>query len=240
MSLADTRANEPTSARIASLAARQDAGPEGSTMSRQSLAGAEDGPRSKRAAILAAAVTQFGEVGYEATKWSEVAQSVGIGQTALYHYFESKAHCLLTIMRLGLWQADEQFQAATEPTTTATEALQAAVRVAYDMSDADALQSRILQSNLALLAAPRQSEREETERLACRDLVARVEGNWVALLERGMAAGEFPRRNALVLARAVLGLIVSVWRWYRPGGWVPLPEITEFITGCCTRMVCDE
>jgi AcrR family transcriptional regulator len=209
-------------------------------MNRQSLAGADDGPRSKRAAILAAAITQFGEVGYEATKWSEVAQSVGIGQTALYHYFESKAHCLLTIMRLGLWQAEEQFHAAVEPAKTPTEALQAAVRAAYELSDSDALQSRILQANIALLGAPRQSAREEAERVACLELVARVEGNWAALLERGMAAGEFPRRDPLILARAVLGLIVSVYRWYRPGGPVPLPQLAEFIEGCCTRMVRDE
>lgn len=209
-------------------------------MSMQSLAGADDGPRSKRAAILAAAVTQFGEVGYEATKWSEVAQSVGIGQTALYHYFESKAHCLLTIMRLGLWQADEQFQAAVENAGTPAEALGAAVRSAYDLSDSEALQSRILQANIALLAAPRQSGREEAERTGCRDLVARVEGNWVALLERGMAAGDFPRRDPLILARAILGLIVSVWRWYRPGGPLSLAQVADFITGCCLRMACDE
>ena len=209
-------------------------------MSRQSLAGVDDGPRSKRAAILAAATTQFGEIGYEATKWSDVAQTVGIGQTALYHYFESKAHCLLTIMRLGLLQAEEQFHSAVESAGTPTEALQAAVRSAYAMSDSEALQSRILQANIALLSSPRHSAREEAERVACRELVTRVERNWVALLERGRAAGEFPRRDPLILARAVLGLIVSVWRWYRPDGPMTLSQVAEFIEGCCTRMVRDE
>ena len=37
-----------------------------------------------------------------AHKWAKIADEVGIGQTALYHYFESKAHCLLTIMSLEL------------------------------------------------------------------------------------------------------------------------------------------
>ena len=60
------------------------------------------GGRSKSEAILSAAISVFGEFGYDTTKWSSVADRVGIGQTALYHYFESKAHCLLTIMRLQL------------------------------------------------------------------------------------------------------------------------------------------
>ena len=52
--------------------------------------------------ILAAAIDSFGHDGYEHTKWAKIADEVGIGQTALYHYFESKAHCLLTIMSLEL------------------------------------------------------------------------------------------------------------------------------------------
>ncbi len=57
-----------------------------------------EGPRSKRALILTAAIDSFGQDGYEHTKWAKIADEVGIGQTALYHYFESKVHCLLTIM----------------------------------------------------------------------------------------------------------------------------------------------
>ena len=65
-----------------------------------------DGDRRARArsarVILAAAIDSFGADGYEHTKWAKIADEVGIGQTALYHYFESKAHCLLTIMSLEL------------------------------------------------------------------------------------------------------------------------------------------
>ena len=206
-------------------------------MSIQSLTEADDGPRSKRAAILAAAVACFGEAGYEATKWSEVADRVGIGQTALYHYFESKAHCLLTIMRLGLRNSDAAFREATGSALTATDALRAGVASAYALSAPEVLQNRILQSNLALLATPRASEREETERLACRELVARIERNWTELIERGVASGEFDTRNAVVLARGVLGLLVSVWRWYRSDGPMGLDEVADLIADHTVRMV---
>ena len=72
-----------------------------------------EGPRSKRAVILTAAIDSFGQDGYEHTKWAKIADEVGIGQTALYHYFESKAHCLLTIMSLELDRSLERFREVT-------------------------------------------------------------------------------------------------------------------------------
>src|SRR5438045_5177679 len=52
----------------------------------------------KRGEILAAATERFGRDGYEDTKWADIAADVGVGPTALYHYFESKQHCLFVIM----------------------------------------------------------------------------------------------------------------------------------------------
>jgi Transcriptional regulator len=45
-------------------------------------------PRGKREDILAVATTLFGRDGYEDSKWADVASAVGIGSTALYHYFD--------------------------------------------------------------------------------------------------------------------------------------------------------
>jgi TetR/AcrR family transcriptional regulator, cholesterol catabolism regulator len=199
----------------------------------------EDGPRSKRAAILTAAVECFGEVGFEGTKWSAVADRVGIGQTALYHYFETKTHCLLTIMRLELQRSRDQFTEATAGQSNGVDALRAAVRAAFAVSEHEILQMRILQNNLSLLAVPRTSKKEETERQAARELVRQIERDWTRLLTRGMSEGAFPVRDPHTLGLALLGLIVSVWRWYRPGGPTPLAEVSELIEGCCVRMVAE-
>ncbi|MET9381350.1 TetR family transcriptional regulator [Streptomyces sp. NPDC002928] len=197
----------------------------------------EAGPRSKRAAILTAAVDCFGETGFEATKWSTVAERVGIGQTALYHYFESKTHCLLTIMRLELQRSHDRFVEATKGTEEPVEALRAAVRAAYDVSAHEVLQMRILQNHMDLLSGARRSKREEAERVAARQLVQVVERDWTNLLVKGMSQGAFPLRDAQLLGASVLGLIVSVWRWYRPSGPTPLSDISELIEGACVRMV---
>jgi AcrR family transcriptional regulator len=195
------------------------------------------GPRSKRAAILSAAIKSFGKNGYDATKWSTVADQVGIGQPALYHYFESKAHCLLTIMRMELERSYEMFVKATAGETDPMAALRAAVRGAYDVSEHDVLRMRILENNSDLLAVKRQSAREEDERAAARQLVHQIETAWTELLERGMDEGVFVRRDARTLALSLLGMIVSVWRWYRPRGTMPLAEIRDMIEDACVRVV---
>src|SRR3977135_2835646 len=67
--------------------------------------------RSKRDLILATATADFARGGYRASKWSDVADSVGIGSTALYHYFLSKDHCLFTIMAEVLRDNRDYFNA---------------------------------------------------------------------------------------------------------------------------------
>ena len=57
--------------------------------------------RSKRDDIIAVATELFGRQGYEHSKWADVAKEVGVGSTALYHYFESKLHCLYEIQARG-------------------------------------------------------------------------------------------------------------------------------------------
>ena len=43
----------------------------------------------------------------------DVAKAVGIGSTALYHYFESKLHCLYEIMAEALASDREKFERVT-------------------------------------------------------------------------------------------------------------------------------
>jgi TetR/AcrR family transcriptional regulator, cholesterol catabolism regulator len=196
-----------------------------------------EGPRSKRTVILTAAIESFGKDGYEHTKWAKIADEVGIGQTALYHYFESKAHCLLTIMSLELARSLERFREVTADVTPADKALEAAIVAAYDVKPREVLQMRILQNHMDLLATPRPTEKEEAERQRARGLVRDIEHEWTALLERGMKTGVFPKRDAHALASIVLSMVVGVWRWYRPGGPMSLKQVRELISGACLRVV---
>jgi AcrR family transcriptional regulator len=193
--------------------------------------------RSRRPAIVAAAVDRFGRDGFEHTKWSSIADDVGIGQTALYHYFESKAHCLLTIMRTELTHSLDRFHHVTGSVEDPTEALRMAVLSAYGGGSEDALQRRILQNHLDLLSTPRASEKEEQERRQSRALVSDIEQAWTGLISRGVESGDFSARDVQLSARMALAVVVGVWRWYRPDGQHTLDEIGDLTSAAVLRIV---
>ena len=85
---------------------------------------------------------------------------------------------------------------------------------------------RILQSHMDLLATPRPSEKEEAERQKARALVREIEEEWTGLLDAGHR-GPAPSRSATRTPwrPLVLAMVVSVWRWYRPGGPMTLDEV---------------
>jgi AcrR family transcriptional regulator len=89
--------------------------------------------RSKRAAILETATELFGREGYEDSKWADVAKSVGIGSTALYHYFESKLHCLYEIMAEALETEVARFERITGEHEEFEDALVAVLTEAFDL-----------------------------------------------------------------------------------------------------------
>lgn len=192
--------------------------------------------RSKRRMILDAAIDNFGRVGFEHTKWATIADDVGIGQTALYHYFESKVHCLLTIMSTELERSFERTQTVTAHVDDPAEKIRVAVMAAFDVTPREALQARILMSHQDLLVGQRPSDREEAERQRARGLVREIEHEWAGLIRDGIAAGAFERRDELVLSRLLLGTVNSVWRWYRPDGAHTLDEIAELTAGACVRL----
>ncbi|MGO4613929.1 hypothetical protein AB4305_07110 [Nocardia sp. 2YAB30] len=57
------------------------------------------------------------------------------------------------------------------------------------------------------------------------------------MIARGIDAGAFTGGDPRILGRPVLGVVISVWRWYRPDGDLTLAQITETVTDVAVRMV---
>jgi TetR/AcrR family transcriptional regulator, cholesterol catabolism regulator len=184
--------------------------------------------RSKRESILTTATAYFGEHGYEDTKWADVATAVGIGSTALYHYFESKLHCLYVIMADALESFQDDFERTTAGAGDYLESLVAVLRSNYDLTEQEVLRNRVLVAEQGLIGIPRQSRREEEARELARARTRDLEFAWATFLVRGMEQGHVPQADARLLTRAVLGLYNSVWHWYRPRGTMGLGEVADF------------
>jgi AcrR family transcriptional regulator len=189
--------------------------------------------RSKRAAIVETATELFGREGYEDSKWADVAKAVGIGSTALYHYFESKLHCLYEIMAEALQAEVERFDRITGEHEEFADGLVAVLRAAFDLSEREILRNRLLVSEQVLVGVHRASAREEEARQLARERTRDLEFKWAAFLTRGMEQGAIPEADPRLLARAVLGLYNSVFHWYRPRAGLPLADVADFYVPRC-------
>ena len=116
-------------------------------------------PRNKRAEIVAVATEYFGENGYEDTKWADVATAVGLGPTALYHYFESKQQCLFEILVEAIEEARAEFLRASQGDFAV--AFPAVVGASFERNDREVRRARVLVAEQGLVRHPRPAPREE-------------------------------------------------------------------------------
>ena len=183
---------------------------------------------AKRAEILAAATERFGRDGYESTKWADIASDVGVGPTALYHYFESKQHCLFVILDEAVQMALARFERVAKAHPDPAAALRAIVADAFEATSHDVQRLRVLVAEHGLLLVPRRSPREEEARQTARARTRALELAWATLLARAMERGAIAEGDPRLLARAVLGLYNSIWQWYRPHGPIALGVVSGF------------
>jgi AcrR family transcriptional regulator len=186
--------------------------------------------RSKRDLIIVAATHQFAEHGYDLTKWAEVAHAVGVGQTALYHYFVSKAHCLFTIMAEALRDYRDFFEATLSTSDDPVVAMTNAIGYVFELDETGVLRFRVLQAELSWLDKDYPGSREERATLAQARAHARdLNRDWTRFFDRGMRGGHFPAQDPYLLAHAVLGLSTSIFQWYRPDSRVSLDELRQVV-----------
>src|SRR5207253_4844325 len=101
-------------------------------------------PGVKKEQILDVAIDYFGRYGYEDTKWADVAAAVDIGSTALYHYFESKQHCLYEIMACTVADVRARFDRIVAAQPDWNEALVELLVDGFVLDDRDVLRRRVL------------------------------------------------------------------------------------------------
>jgi TetR/AcrR family transcriptional regulator, cholesterol catabolism regulator len=188
-------------------------------------------PGVKREQIMDVATEYFGRRGYEDTKWADVAAAVGIGSTALYHYFESKQHCLYEIILEAVTEFRDRFQRITSSYDDWTEALLALLGDSFVLSEREILRHRVMVAELGRIGAHRTLRREEAARSQALATMRDLEFAWGMFLSRGMEQGLVPETDPRLLTRALLGLYNSVWHWYRPGGQLTVGEVGQFIVG---------
>lgn len=172
-------------------------------------------PKQRHRQILETAARIIREKGYEGASMSQITKACGLTKGGLYHYIRSKEHLLLEIMHYGMDLFEEQVLSQVIPIADPVERLR-----------------ECMARNIRLVADDRSKEvtiiLHEHATLTGEALVqinARKK-RYVRFLEstitEAVRDGKLRPLNPKVAAFSFLGMILWLYKWYRPDG-----EISE-------------
>ncbi|GAA2722942.1 MULTISPECIES: TetR/AcrR family transcriptional regulator [Streptomyces] len=179
--------------------------------------------------LLTAAVQSFAERGYHATTTRDIAGRAGMSPAALYIHYRTKEELLYRISSVGHRLALDVLRRAHDTPGTPAERLAEAVRRFVRWHAEHHTTARVVQYELGALG-----EQHHAEILALRretDAVVR------AIIEDGVAAGDFDVPDVRGTTLAVLSLCVDVARWFTADGKRTPAEVGDLYADLVLRMV---
>lgn len=183
---------------------------------------------TRRAEILERAAEVFNERGYRGASVEELARRVGLRKGSLYHHVRSKEQLLGEVLLRGMELLHGGIPGAEAAALPPAEKVRAAIRFHLEWMAAEPHVTGVFLREVRNLP-PRLRRRMRSE-------VKDFEARWVALIREGVAAGVFrPTLDPRFTVYAILGLVNSVHRWYRPDGRLSMKRIADL----CTDLVLD-
>lgn len=174
--------------------------------------------------IKTAAASVFLANGIANTSLGDIATSLGIARTALYHYYKSKDELLVALIR----------ECATEARDILARRARSDARDGSGSDDSPAGRLREVVRQLTLFAIERPERvrlldaaaelRPEAERVA-RELNRPFFAELADLIREGIDAGAFREVDAGVAAHAIVGSTRSVAWWFDPAG----PRTADYV-----------
>jgi AcrR family transcriptional regulator len=176
---------------------------------------------AKRELILAEAAKLFKDRGYSGTSMRDLAGQVGMEAASMYNHIKSKDELLDTIcFRIS----DTYISQLTEIERTDSsygDKIKALVRLHIRLMVEDGAAVSVANHDWKYLPEPRLTEFKQARKS--------YEKGFAALIEAGIAAGEFRPVNASVALFTVLSAVRWVELWYRPGRGLSAQELENNI-----------
>jgi len=175
----------------------------------------------KRELILAEAAKLFKDRGYGGTSMRDLAGQVGMEAASMYNHIKSKDELLDTICFRISDTYISQLAAIEATPSSYGDKIQALVRLHIGLMMEDSAAVSVANHDWKYLPEPRLTEFKEARKS--------YERGFAALIEQGIAAGEFRPVNVSVALFTVLSAVRWVELWYRPGRGVSAEELENDI-----------
>ena len=183
-------------------------------------------PEERRDEILEAAREVFAERGYQKASMREIARRAGITQAALYYHFENKEDLLIIILE----QFSNDFYQSLLGCMTRAQGpeagLRSMLRTHIDVIGARRKDIKILVEDKVHIESQKLGSITQKER----DILNLYTSCLDALLSSGRISGQSPT----VLSLGIIGMMNSLYHWYREDGPLGLEELGEVLLGIIT------
>jgi AcrR family transcriptional regulator len=176
---------------------------------------------AKRELILAEAAKLFKDRGYSGTSMRDLAGQVGMEAASMYNHIKSKDELLDTICFRISDTYISQLQEIEHTASPYSEKIKSLVRLHIRLMVEDGAAVSVANHDWKYLPEPRLTEFKQARKT--------YEKGFAALIEAGIAAGEFRPVNASVALFTVLSAVRWVELWYRPGRGLTAQELENNI-----------
>jgi AcrR family transcriptional regulator len=186
------------------------------------------GPRKRRAEVLDVAARVFHEKGYDATTIQDIADELGMLKGSLYYYIDGKEDVLFELLQEVHQEALAAVREAVAIDGDPLQKIRAFVTTLAQFNAEHTIRMGILLHDFRSLSEPRRREivRE-------RDRYDRMLRKFISEGQReGLVTSDIDPKMA---ALAVMGMINSIYQWYRPSGQRRPKQIGSFYADLVVR-----
>lgn len=169
--------------------------------------------------VRRAAVALFATRGFHATGIRQLAETVGIKSSTLYHYMGSKEDLLFTIVQDSSRRLIDAAQRLAELRLTPEAMMCALVHMHVSVHATQRDETAVVDNELRHLDHERRAHAVEL-----RDV---YEGVWTRAISAGVRNGVFAVHNQRLARLGILQMCSGVAEWYSPKGELALPELAQ-------------
>jgi len=175
-----------------------------------------------REQLIDIAAKMFDEKGYAQTGMADIAQAIGLGRSAVYHYFRNKEEILAALVEAEALTPSHQLQELIDDKNlTASERLRRAVT--------DGIVRRLSSGSRFIFFSRLEAQIPEHMGALYNQSRRQIYDFYVRCIVDGIQAGEFRDVDPKIAAFAVIGAANWTSRWYSPSGPKTPREIAEII-----------
>jgi AcrR family transcriptional regulator len=180
---------------------------------------------SRKEELLRTGVELFSEHGFKGTSIRDIARSLGISVSNMYHYFETKEDLWLAIQEYSVRWLPVRLEAVWEQSAEPLERFRLLLKVHLESSGIYQKESRIFMMD--------QDQVSKKGNVKNKQIQKKVLDIYLKHIESLQQAGYLATCQTKILAFNILGVVNWYLRWYKADGALPadavFDEIINFI-----------